>query len=49
MKKSFNVLISTYEYVIKDKNVLNKYHWKYMVIDEGHRIKNSKSKFSYIL
>ena len=42
----FNVLISTYEYVIKDRSVLNKYQWKYMVIDEGHRIKNSKSKFS---
>merc|ERR1719376_931961 len=35
-----NVLLTTYEYVIKDKAVLAKLRWKYMIIDEGHRKKN---------
>jgi SNF2 family DNA or RNA helicase len=31
----FNVLLTTYEYIIKDKSVLAKLQWKYMIIDEG--------------
>jgi len=45
----FNVCITTYEYILKDRLVLNKYHWQYIVIDEGHRMKNSKSKFASTL
>ncbi|KAH8035720.1 hypothetical protein HPB51_008087 [Rhipicephalus microplus] len=45
----FNVLITTYEYVIKDKAVLAKIRWKYMIIDEGHRMKNHHCKLTQIL
>ncbi|GME86010.1 unnamed protein product [Ambrosiozyma monospora] len=45
----FNVLLTTYEYVIKDKSVLSKVKWVHMIIDEGHRMKNTKSKLSYTL
>ncbi|KAK0078517.1 hypothetical protein PV326_009307 [Microctonus aethiopoides] len=45
----FNVLLTTYEYVIKDKNVLAKLQWKYMIIDEGHRMKNHHCKLTQIL
>lgn len=50
MKASkFNVLLTTYEYVIKDKGPLAKLHWKYMIIDEGHRMKNHHCKLTHIL
>ncbi|KAK9499007.1 hypothetical protein O3M35_003529 [Rhynocoris fuscipes] len=45
----FNVLLTTYEYVIKDKGVLAKLHWKYMIIDEGHRMKNHHCKLTQVL
>ncbi|CAB3380991.1 Hypothetical predicted protein [Cloeon dipterum] len=45
----FNVLLTTYEYVIKDKAVLAKMHWKYMIIDEGHRMKNHHCKLTQVL
>ncbi|XP_071859810.1 ATP-dependent helicase brm-like [Bombus fervidus] len=45
----FNVLLTTYEYVIKDKAVLAKLQWKYMIIDEGHRMKNHHCKLTQVL
>lgn len=45
----WNVCITTYDFILKDRLKLNKYDWKYIVIDEGHKMKNAKSKFSNIL
>nr|QYV43157.1 Brahma [Colaphellus bowringi] len=45
----FNVLLTTYEYVIKDKSVLAKLPFKYMIIDEGHRMKNHHCKLTQVL
>lgn len=45
----FNVLMTTYEYIIKDKAHLAKQKWKYMIIDEGHRMKNHHCKLTQIL
>ena len=47
--RKFNVLLTTYEYIMKDKQQLSKIHWSYIVVDEGHRMKNAKSKFAQIL
>ena len=41
--------MTTYEYVIKDKAILSKIRWKYMIIDEGHRMKNHHCKLTQIL
>lgn len=35
--------------IIREKAVLNKLQWRYLVIDEAHRIKNEKSKLSEII
>uniref|UniRef100_A0A7N8XGY0 Transcription activator BRG1-like n=1 Tax=Mastacembelus armatus TaxID=205130 RepID=A0A7N8XGY0_9TELE len=45
----FNVLLTTYEYIIKDKQVLAKIRWKYMIVDEGHRMKNHHCKLTQVL
>ncbi|XP_076812065.1 SWI/SNF-related matrix-associated actin-dependent regulator of chromatin subfamily A member 4-like [Clavelina lepadiformis] len=45
----FHVVISTYEYVIKDKHVLSKIRWKYQIVDEGHRMKNHHCKLTQVL
>jgi len=45
----FNVLLTTYEYIIRDKACLRKLPWQYAIVDEGHRMKNAQSKFAVIL
>lgn len=45
----FNVLLTTYEYIIKDKHILAKIRWKYMIVDEGHRMKNHHCKLTQVL
>ncbi|KAK8523514.1 hypothetical protein V6N13_113460 [Hibiscus sabdariffa] len=36
----FNVLITHYDLIMRDKAFLKKIHWYYMIVDEGHRLKN---------
>ncbi|KAF9066436.1 SNF2 family N-terminal domain-containing protein [Rhodocollybia butyracea] len=36
----FPVVITTYEMIIKDRVQLAGYNWGYIVVDEGHRLKN---------
>jgi superfamily II DNA/RNA helicase len=45
----FNILLTTYEYIIKDKASLRKITWQYAIVDEGHRMKNAASKFAKTL
>jgi ATP-dependent helicase STH1/SNF2 len=45
----FQVCLTTYEYIIKDRPFLSRYKWIHMIIDEGHRMKNSNSKLSQTL
>lgn len=44
-----NVLLTTYEYIMKDKSSLRKLSWQYIIVDEGHRMKNAQSKFAVTL
>ncbi|PHT60290.1 putative ATP-dependent DNA helicase CHR12 [Capsicum baccatum] len=36
----FSVLITHYDLIMRDKAFLKKIHWHYLIIDEGHRLKN---------
>ncbi|XP_074326394.1 protein CHROMATIN REMODELING 4-like isoform X2 [Apium graveolens] len=40
----FNVLLTTYEMVLVDSSYLRAVPWEVLVVDEGHRLKNSSSK-----
>lgn len=42
----WDVLITSYELCILEKSALSKFSWRYIVIDEAHRIKNEASKLS---
>lgn len=42
----FHILLTTYEMVMRDSMRLNKLEWRYIVIDEAQRMKDSKSKLS---
>ncbi|KAK8933326.1 ATP-dependent DNA helicase DDM1 [Platanthera zijinensis] len=40
----FPIVITSYEVVLNDAKFLSKYVWKYVVVDEGHRLKNMNCK-----
>ncbi len=46
---NFQVLLTTFEYIIKDRPILGKVKWVHMIVDEGHRMKNANSKLSNTL
>jgi len=37
-------LVTSYDIAIRDKNFLKQYQWKYLVVDEAHRLKNFECK-----
>ena len=40
----FPIVLTTYEMIIKDRLHLARYNWGYIVVDEGHRLKNLDCK-----
>lgn len=46
---AFNVCLTTYDWVIREKATLSHPFWCYIIVDEGHRMKNAKSKFHLTL
>ena len=45
----WDVCVTSYEMLIIEKAVFKKFNWRYLVIDEAHRIKNEKSKVRHTL
>ncbi|KAG2445911.1 hypothetical protein HXX76_000514 [Chlamydomonas incerta] len=45
----FDVVVTSYEMVIKEKNHFKRFHWRYIIIDEAHRIKNENSRLSQVV
>ncbi|XP_058078109.1 ISWI chromatin-remodeling complex ATPase CHR11-like isoform X1 [Magnolia sinica] len=42
----FDVCVTSYEMAIKEKTTLRRFSWRYVIIDEAHRIKNENSLLS---
>eukprot|EP01130_Rhizamoeba_saxonica_P008025 TRINITY_DN3240_c0_g1_i2.p1 TRINITY_DN3240_c0_g1~~TRINITY_DN3240_c0_g1_i2.p1 ORF type:complete len:1296 (+),score=340.60 TRINITY_DN3240_c0_g1_i2:261-4148(+) len=40
----FDVLITTYQLALRESDIIGKPFWKYMIVDEAHRLKNRTSK-----
>ncbi|KAK3908753.1 Lymphoid-specific helicase, partial [Frankliniella fusca] len=47
--KAYPVIITSYDYPLRDAKYLRKMNWRYIIIDEGHRIKNHNSQLSRAL
>jgi SWI/SNF-related matrix-associated actin-dependent regulator of chromatin subfamily A member 5 len=45
----WDVCVSSYEIVLAEKSALKKIQWKYLIIDEAHRIKNDESKLALVV
>ena len=48
-KRDFDVILTTYEVVIKEKSALSKIKFDYLILDEAHRIKNDQCVLSQVL
>ncbi|KAL3347988.1 hypothetical protein AABB24_021560 [Solanum stoloniferum] len=42
----FDVCVTSFEMAIKEKSALRRFNWRYIIIDEAHRIKNENSLLS---
>ncbi|KAJ3072793.1 hypothetical protein HDU98_002872 [Podochytrium sp. JEL0797] len=40
MNKSFPIVVTSFEIAMNDRRYLQKIKWKYIIVDEGHRLKN---------
>lgn len=43
-KDGFPVVVTSYEICMNDKKFLANYQWRYIIVDEGHRLKNMNCK-----
>lgn len=48
-RKSWDVLLTTYEMCLAESSALKRFKWEYLVVDEAHRLKNENSRLSKIL
>ncbi|KAI9746550.1 MAG: hypothetical protein M1818_000263 [Claussenomyces sp. TS43310] len=47
--EKFDVCITSYEMILREKSHLKKFAWEYIIIDEAHRIKNEESSLAQVI
>lgn len=40
----YDVVVTTFEMILEEMNTFKKFQWKYLVVDEAHKLKNEESK-----
>lgn len=48
-RHTFDVLVTSYEGIVRESTPLSRIQWKYLIIDEAHRIKNENSSLSRVV
>ncbi|KAF3359386.1 hypothetical protein VDGD_01523 [Verticillium dahliae] len=49
VEEKFDVCITSYEMILREKAHLKKFAWEYIIIDEAHRIKNEESSLAQVI
>ncbi|XP_057340304.1 lymphoid-specific helicase-like [Microplitis mediator] len=47
--KTYPIILTTYEVTVRDASLLRGFNWRYIVVDEGQRIKNANSQLARML
>ena len=47
--EKFDVCVTSYEMILREKTHLKKFAWEYIIVDEAHRIKNEESSLAQII
>ncbi|OAA66598.1 snf2 family helicase [Niveomyces insectorum RCEF 264] len=47
--EDFDVCVTSYEMILREKSHLKKFAWEYIIIDEAHRIKNEESSLAQVI
>ena len=47
--EKFDVCVTSYEMILREKSHLKKFAWEYIIVDEAHRIKNEESSLAQII
>ena len=47
--ENFDVCVTSYEMILREKAPLRKFAWEYIIIDEAHRIKNEESSLAQVI
>jgi len=47
--ENFDVCVTSYEMILREKSHLKKFAWEYIIVDEAHRIKNEESSLAQVI
>ncbi|KAG8529460.1 uncharacterized protein KY384_006097 [Bacidia gigantensis] len=47
--EKFDVCVTSYEMILREKTHLKKFAWEYIIVDEAHRIKNEESSLAQVI